>query len=120
MNATPNCAAKTSRHCWEAWCSRSCSRPIFLKPTLKHSPAAEGTERAAFRPPAFIIKHRVLKKALGQAVKWRLLPSNPLDAVDPPRVERTTMRTYDMAQTAEALAVARPTRLYVPVLLALL
>src|SRR5215471_17909047 len=34
-------------------------------------------------------QHRVLKKALGQAVKWRLLPRNPVDAVDPPRVERT-------------------------------
>ena len=61
-----------------------------------------------------------MKKALGQAVKWRLLPNNPVDAVDPPRVERTRMQTYDMVQTAEALALTRLTRLYVPVLLALL
>jgi integrase len=62
----------------------------------------------------------VLKKALGQAVKWRLLSGNPLDAVEPPRVERTRMRTYDMTQTAEVLTLARPTPHYVPVLLALL
>src|SRR5262249_15994327 len=75
---------------------------------------AVGTARVAFRLPA------LLKKALGQPVKCRFLPTTPLDAVDPPRVERARMQTYDMVQTAEALALARPTRLYVPVLLALL
>jgi len=76
--------------------------------------------RGGLSPASVHYQHRVLKKALGQAVKWRLLPRSPLDAVDPPRVERTRMQTYDMAQTAEALALTRPTRLYVPVLLALL
>ena len=76
--------------------------------------------KGGLSPASVHYQHRILKKALGQAVKWRLLPVNPLDAVDPPRVERTRMQTYDMAQTAEALALARPTRLYVPVLFALL
>ena len=44
--------------------------------------------------------HRYLKQALGQAVKWQLLTRNPADAVDPPKVERKAMQTYDMAQTA--------------------
>ena len=47
--------------------------------------------------------HRVLKQALGQAVKWEMLNRNPGDAVDPPKVERATMQAYDMAQTAELL-----------------
>jgi len=76
--------------------------------------------RGGLSPSSVHYQHRVLKKAIGQAVKWRLLPGNPLDAVEPPRVERTRMQTYDMTQTAEALTLARPTRLYVPVLLALL
>jgi integrase len=76
--------------------------------------------KGGLSPASVHYQHRVLKKALGQAVKWRLLPGNPIDAVDPPRVERTRMQTYDMAQTAEALALVRRTRLYVPVLLALL
>src|SRR5215467_703195 len=76
--------------------------------------------KGGLSPASVHYQHRVLKKALGQAVKWRLLPGNPIDAVDPPRVERTRMQTYDMAQTAEALALVRHTRLYVPVLLALL
>jgi len=76
--------------------------------------------KGGLSPASVHYQHRVLKKALGQAVKWRLLPSSPVDSVDPPRVERTRMQTYDMAQTAEALALTRLTRLYVPVLLALL
>jgi len=76
--------------------------------------------RGGLSPSSVHYQHRVLKKAIGQAVKWRLLPGNPLDAVEPPRVERTRMQTYDMTQTAEALTLARRTRLYVPVLLALL
>jgi integrase len=76
--------------------------------------------KGGLSPASVHYQHRVLKKAIGQAVKWGLLPGNLLDAVDPPRVERTRMQIYDMAQTAEALALARPTRLYVPVLLALL
>ena len=76
--------------------------------------------KGGLSPASVHYQHRVLKKALGQAVKWRLLPGNPIDAVDPPRVERTRMQTYDMAQTAEVLALVRHTRLYVPVLPALL
>src|SRR5262249_20367654 len=76
--------------------------------------------KGGLSPASVHYQHRILKKALGQAVKWRLLPANPLDAVDPPRVERRGLRPYDMAQTAEALALARPARLCVSVLLALL
>ena len=32
--------------------------------------------------------YRTLHNALRRAVKWRLIPANPLDAVDPPRIER--------------------------------
>ena len=40
--------------------------------------------------------HRVLKHSLSQAVKWQLLARNPADAVDPPKVERMALQTYDM------------------------
>jgi hypothetical protein len=53
--------------------------------------------------------HRVLKQALGQAVKWDLLARNPADAVDPPKVERAAMAAFDMAQTAELLEFVRGT-----------
>ena len=64
--------------------------------------------------------HRVLKQALGQAVKWEMLNRNPCDAVDPPKVERATMQTFDMAQTAELIESLRSTRMLAPTLLAVL
>lgn len=64
--------------------------------------------------------HRILKQALGQAVKWELLNRNPCDAVDPPKVERATMQTFDLPQTAELIDALRDTRMLIPALLAVL
>lgn len=62
--------------------------------------------------------HRILKQALGQAVKWGLLKRNPCDAVDPPKVPKRKMKTFDTAQTADALAELRKTRFLIAYLLA--
>ena len=64
--------------------------------------------------------HRILKQALATAVRWRVLPYNPLEFVDPPKVERGKMKALDPAETARLLAHFRPTRMFVPVLLAAL
>jgi integrase len=64
--------------------------------------------------------HRVLKQSLGQAVKWELLNRNPADAVDPPKVERSLMQTYDLDQTVTLIDAMRGTRLLVPTMLAVL
>ncbi|WP_267423212.1 tyrosine-type recombinase/integrase [Methylobacterium sp. GC_Met_2] len=64
--------------------------------------------------------HRILRQALGQAVKWRILARNPADAVDPPKVERTKMRALDANETAALLTHFRPTRMFVPVVLGVL
>ncbi len=64
--------------------------------------------------------HRVLKQALKQGVKWQVMIHNPADAVDPPKVERRRMNTYDMPQTAELLDAVRHTRVFVPAVLAVL
>jgi integrase len=64
--------------------------------------------------------HRILKQALGQALKWQLLPRNPVDACDPPKVERVAMVAFDMAQTAELLDALRGTRIFAPTVLAVL
>ena len=64
--------------------------------------------------------HRVLKQALGQAVKWQDLSRNPADAVEPPKVEWRPMQTYDLSQTAELIEAVRDTSLLVPTLLAVL
>lgn len=61
--------------------------------------------------------HRILRQALGQAVKWQILARNPADAVDPPKVERVKMRAFDAHETAVLLAHFRPTRMFIPVVL---
>ncbi len=63
---------------------------------------------------------RVLIKALNQAVVWDRLVKNPAQASTPPKVERKSMLAYDASQVAALLEHMRPTRLYVPVLLAVM
>ncbi|MGF6433584.1 tyrosine-type recombinase/integrase [Bradyrhizobium elkanii] len=64
--------------------------------------------------------HRVLKQALGQAVRWELIPRNPADAVDPPKVDWKPMQTYDLPQTAELIEAVRGTPIFIPALMAVL
>jgi integrase len=64
--------------------------------------------------------HRVLKQALTQAVQWEMIARNPAAAVKPPKVPPKPMQTYDLAQTAELIEAMRNTRLFIPVLLAVL
>ena len=64
--------------------------------------------------------HVILKGALQQAVKWDELARNPAVNVDPPKVSRAPMQTYDLLQTADLLAASRGRRVFVPILLAVL
>lgn len=63
---------------------------------------------------------RVLIKALGQAVTWDRLSKNPALATTPPKVERKKMLAYDVSQTAALLDAMRPTRMFIPTLLAVM
>ncbi len=63
---------------------------------------------------------RVLIKALGQAVTWDRLSKNPALATTPPKVERKKMLAYDAGQTADLVDAMRPTRMFVPTLLAVM
>jgi hypothetical protein len=47
--------------------------------------------------------HRVLKQALGQALRSEMLIRNPADAVDPPKVDWKPMQVYDVPQTVELI-----------------
>ena len=55
-----------------------------------------------------------------QAVRWQMLARNPVDAVDPPKIERSAMNTYDLAQTADLIDATRGTRMTITVILAVL
>jgi integrase len=67
------------------------------------------------------VKHvyRVLRRALRQAVKLRLIAVNPTDAVDPPKVERAEVRALTDDEAGRVLTAAKGTQLYLPVLIAL-
>src|SRR5713226_5350822 len=54
--------------------------------------------------------HMVLRCSLKQAVLWRLIASNPSDAVKPPRAERKEMRTLREKEVRRLLAVTAGTR----------
>ena len=76
--------------------------------------------KGGLSPNTVVYMHRVIIQALAHAVRWELISRNPADAVEPPKVERQRLSTYDMAQTVELLAAARETRIYIPVLLGVL
>src|SRR6266851_5016239 len=56
--------------------------------------------------------HMVLRKALKQAVLWRLLVTNPSDAVSAPRPERKEMRVLTEAEVRHFLATSHGMRDY--------
>ena len=56
--------------------------------------------------------HAVLHSALKQAVRWRLIPSNPAEDVDLPRVTRSEMKALDVEGVRRLLEAARSDRLY--------
>ena len=63
---------------------------------------------------------RLLKQALGQAVRWQLISRNPADAVETPRVIRKDLTVLDAEQTITLLDALRDTPFYMPMLISVL
>lgn len=63
---------------------------------------------------------RVMLTAMEQALKWDLVKKNPVAVTRPPKTERATMSAYGAAETGQMLDALRPTRTFVPALLAAL
>jgi integrase len=60
---------------------------------------------------------KILRGALQQAVRWRLIAINPPDAVKPPKVERKEMKVLDADGTIDLIEAVRGTNLFPLVLL---
>ncbi|TIT73528.1 MAG: site-specific integrase, partial [Mesorhizobium sp.] len=93
----------------------------LTKPRTDHRKVKEVEDAKPLPPLAPRTVHhyrRVLIKALGQAVTWERLSRNPAMASTPPKVERKKMLAYDVPQTATLLETLRPTRMFIPTLLA--
>jgi integrase len=76
--------------------------------------------KGGLAPSTVRYMHVILKAAMQQAVRWQILARNPVDAVDPPKIERGAMTTYDLAQTADLIDATRGTRMTITVILAVL
>jgi integrase len=62
-------------------------------------------------PATVLDTRRVLSRALGQAVKWGMIPRNPVPLVDPPGVQRPEMQPLDRLQARTLLETLRGNRL---------
>lgn len=69
-------------------------------------------------PRTVVQHHRIVRKALKQAVLWQLIPANPADAVSPPRFERKEMAVLDNPQILRLLELAEGSFLHPIVFLA--
>ncbi|NSX90630.1 tyrosine-type recombinase/integrase [Agrobacterium tumefaciens] len=79
-----------------------------------------GASGKPYAPRTVHHMRRVLIKALSQAVTWERLSRNPATATTPPKVERTKMLAYDTGQTAALIAAFRNTRMFIPMMLAVM
>lgn len=64
--------------------------------------------RAGYRPGTVRLAHTILSMALKDAVRLDLLPRNPCDAVDPPRLETRQPTTWDAGQMRRFLTHTAP------------
>jgi len=69
-------------------------------------------------PKTVHLVHGTLRLALKHAVRWELIPRNPVEQVEPPRVERPEITVLTREQVGLLLEAVRQTRFYIPVLLA--
>lgn len=70
-------------------------------------------------PASLRLMHAVLHQALKAAVRWKLIPSNPADGADLPRIPRRQVEALTEEQARTLLEAAKGTDLYIPVLLGL-
>lgn len=61
--------------------------------------------------------HRLLRKALQQAVVWQLRTTNPADAVDAPRVPEREIQPVEEERAAVLMEAAEGTNMFIPILI---
>lgn len=95
-------------------------QPLVLQEFLRDLGKADKTTgRKALSAKTIYNVHGVLHSALGQGVRWRMLQTNPADAIDPPKLRRKEMATADAAQVAALMASIERSSIRIPVLIAL-
>lgn len=62
--------------------------------------------------------HKVLSRALDQAVRWRMLQQNPAKFATPPRPQKTPVVTLTENELVKLISGAEGSRLFLPIVLA--
>ncbi|NHN28538.1 site-specific integrase [Paenibacillus agricola] len=69
---------------------------------------------------SYVVKvYNILNSSLKTAYKWKLLPENPMEFTDKPRIGRQEQSVWNEKELAEFLRVARSDRLYAAFFLAM-
>ena len=63
--------------------------------------------------------HHLLHQAIGQAVTWKLLPTNVMDDVTPPKLVKPELRILKLPEAQLVIQTARDTDFHVPIHLAI-
>lgn len=63
--------------------------------------------------------HRILHRALEQAVKWQLIIRNVADCVEPPKPQKYQAKFLDEKQVIKLQEISKDTYLYIPILIAI-
>ena len=97
----------------------SCS-PCISRPTTPHALASGRRDGSGGLSPQTVVHHdRVLNVAMKRARALRLIPTNPVEDVSRPAVNRHEIEVLEPAESAALLAAARTTRMFPIVFLAL-
>ena len=80
----------------------------FYNTLLEHGRAA-GKGALSARTVGHV--HRVLRRAMRDAVRWRLLSTNPVDLADPPKAQATAMKVWTPEELRRFLASVQGDRL---------
>lgn len=75
--------------------------------------------KGGLSPRSVLHVHTLLHRVFAQAVRWQILPRNPVDAVDPPRVPLTEMKVLSSAEIPALVDASRGTSLFLPIAIAL-
>jgi len=63
--------------------------------------------KGGISPRTLLHVHRLLSEALGQAVRWQIIPRNVCQAVEAPQARRAEMRTLSLEETRGLLEAAK-------------
>ncbi len=89
-------------------------RPIHISKAWAMALESGRVDGGPLSPRTVHHMHVVFKSALEQAVDWEMLLRNPATKVDPPKVAKKPITTYDMPEVGKLIGLLHEQRIYVP------